>query len=120
MKYRPEYNPKIIGSNLKRLRIKKGLSVDEVREYLRLGTLQAIYKYESGNGYPQADTLLALMDLYDADYHDIVDEHKEGNILVRHIEWDIEEAGIRKGKQVERICRYAAFFKKYYAIHLMG
>lgn len=120
MKYRPEYNPKIIGNNLKRLRIKKGLSVDEVREYLCLGTLQAIYKYESGKGYPQADTLLALMNLYDADYHDIVDEHKEENIFVRQIEWDIEEARARKEKQIARIYRYAALFKKYSTIHQMG
>ena len=39
--YRPEYDLKVIGRNLKRLRMVKGLSVEEVREYLRLGTPQA-------------------------------------------------------------------------------
>lgn len=77
MKYRPEYDLKVIGKNLKRLREAKKLSVEEVRQYLRLGTTQAVYKYESGNGYPQADTLLALMELYEADLHDIVDEHND-------------------------------------------
>lgn len=46
MKYRPEYNPKVIGENLRRLRKEKCLSVKEVQEYLRIGSVQAIYKYE--------------------------------------------------------------------------
>lgn len=68
--YRPEYDLKVIGRNLKRLRMAKGLSVEEVREYLRLGTPQAVYKYESGKGYPPADTMFALMELYGADIDD--------------------------------------------------
>ena len=77
MRYRPEYDLKIIGKNLKRLRQAKGFSVEEVRKYLRLGTTQAIYKYESGNGYPQVDTMFALMELYESDLHDIVDDPME-------------------------------------------
>lgn len=77
MRYRPEYDLNIIGKNLKRLRQAKGFSVEEVRKYLRLGTTQAIYKYESGNGYPQVDTMFALMELYEADLHDIVDDPME-------------------------------------------
>ena len=73
--YRPEYDLKVIGRNLKRLRMVKGLSVEEVREYLRLGTPQAVYKYESGKGYPPADTMFALMELYGADMYDIIDEY---------------------------------------------
>ena len=76
MKYRPEYDLKVIGENLKRLRQAKSLSVDEVREYLRLGSVQAVYKYEEGKGYPQTDTMLALMELYDAELSDIICEHK--------------------------------------------
>ena len=106
MEYRPEYNPKVIGRNLKRLRKKKGLSVQEVREYLRLGTPQAIYKYESGKGYPQADTLLALMYLYDADYHDIVDEHID---LVVDINLYIYE-----DKKIIRIKKYVNLLGEYY------
>lgn len=72
--HRPEYDIKIIGRNLKRLRENKNLSVDEVRKYLQLGSVQAIYKYENGMGYPQADTMFALMELYDADLCDLVCE----------------------------------------------
>ena len=50
--HRPEYDMKIIGRNLKRLREGKNLSVDEVRKYLQLGSVQAIYKYENGTNYP--------------------------------------------------------------------
>ena len=74
--YRPEYDMQLIGSNLKRLREAKHLTVDEVREYLCLGSVQAVYKYEKGKSYPQADTMFALMQLYDADLYDIISEPK--------------------------------------------
>lgn len=77
MKYRPEYDLKVIGENLRRLRIEKSLSVDEVREYLRLGSVQAVYKYEKGKSYPQADTMFALMELYEANLSDITCKHED-------------------------------------------
>ncbi len=76
MTYRPEYDMKIVGKNLKRLRVAKNLSVDEVREYLGLGSVQAIYKYEEGKSYPPADTMLALMVLYEANLYDMIKEHE--------------------------------------------
>ena len=77
LKYRPEYDLKVIGENLRRLRIEKSLSVDEVREYLRLGSVQAVYKYEKGKSYPQADTMFALMELYEANLSDITCKHED-------------------------------------------
>ena len=74
---RPEYDMKVIGYNLKRLREEKHLSVEDVRQYLCLGSVQAVYKYEKGIGYPQADTLLALMELYEADIYDLTRKHEE-------------------------------------------
>ena len=76
MKYRPEYDMKIIGENLKRLREAKSLSVKDVQEYLGFGSVQAIYKYENGKGYPQVDTMFALMELYEADLCDIICKHE--------------------------------------------
>ena len=81
MEYRPEYDPKVIGKNLKRLREAKNLSVNEVSEYLRTSK-QAVYNYESGRRYPQSDTMFALMELYEADLHDIIDEHAEASEIV--------------------------------------
>lgn len=66
-----------VGKNLKRLREARHLSVEDVRRYLRLGSVQAIYKYEKGKGYPQADTMFALMELYGANLYDIVHEREE-------------------------------------------
>lgn len=64
MSVRPEYDFKVIGDNLKKMRIEKHLTVEEVREYMQLGTVQSIYKWERGDGLPQADSLIALMQLY--------------------------------------------------------
>ena len=75
MKHRREYDMATVGHNLRQLRLSKGLTVEDVREYLMLGTVQAIYKYESGTGYPQTDTMFALMELYDASLDDIVNPH---------------------------------------------
>lgn len=77
MVQRTEYDMKVIGRNLRRLREGMHLSVEQVREYLCLGSVQAVYKYESGAGYPQADTLLALMELYNVGVPDIVQEYEE-------------------------------------------
>lgn len=69
---RPEYDAKLIGHNLKRLRLTKKLTVEEVRRYLGLGSVQAIYKYEAGKSYPPSDAIFALMQLYEADIYDIL------------------------------------------------
>lgn len=74
MRHRREYDIKLVGRNLKRLREKKNLSVEDVREYLCLGSVQAIYKYEAGRNYPQADVLLALLELYEADFRELICE----------------------------------------------
>jgi len=116
LKYRPEYDLELIGRNLKRLRESKKLSVDKVREYLRLGSVQAVYKYEKGKGYPPADTMFALMELYEADLYDIVCEHdnvcsiQEENqgfssvvLMVDDIQVDIINLGHYKREQSARI-----------------
>lgn len=87
MKYRPEYDLRVVGANLRKLREAKHLSVEYVREYLMLGSVQAVYKYERGLSYPQADTLLALMDLYDAAPEDII----RGSVTTSH---GYEEEGL--------------------------
>lgn len=76
MKHRPEYDMKLIGKNLRCLRKKKNFSVNDVRKYLCLGSVQAIYKYESGKSYPPADAMLALMELYGASVADVTQEHE--------------------------------------------
>lgn len=64
MKKRPEYNLKATGRNMRRLREKKHLSVDAVRKYMGLASVQSIYRWELGCNFPTADNLLALAELY--------------------------------------------------------
>lgn len=115
MKYRREYDRKVIGKNLKRLREAKKLSVEDVRQYLRLGTIQAVYKYESGTGYPQADTLLALMELYEAELYDIVDDHDDEETLVKKFKpkkesIEIADYIIIAKEQQKRLYKYYDFY----------
>lgn len=79
MKVRPEYDFKVIGNNLRKLRIKNGLTVEEVRQYMQLGTVQSIYKWERGEGLPQADSLIALLELYGENRIDTITEER-GNL----------------------------------------
>ena len=41
MKYRPEFDQETVGANLRRLRKANKLTVEEVRQYLMLGSVQA-------------------------------------------------------------------------------
>ena len=79
MRVRPEYDFKVIGNNLRKLRIKNGLTVEEVRQYMQLGTVQSIYKWERGEGLPQADSLIALLELYGENRIDTITEER-GNL----------------------------------------
>ena len=85
---RPEYDMKQIGQNLRRLRISKKLSVEDVRKYLCLGSVQAIYKYEKGKCCPQADTMFALMELYEAGLKDIIGFKEEGDEPSSVVMWN--------------------------------
>lgn len=71
MSDRTKFNMKSIGRNLRRLREESGLSVRDVKRYLDLGSVQAIYKYENGISYPPLDKFLAMMELYDAQWQDV-------------------------------------------------
>lgn len=77
MKYRPEYDKELIGKNLRRCRQAKGFSVEQVREYLCIGSIQAIYKWEEGKSYPQTDTMFALMELYEIGIQDLLYKETE-------------------------------------------
>ena len=53
---------------------------------MQLGTVQTIYKWERGDGLPQADTLLALMQLYGADRVQMITEEgaELSSVRIRH------------------------------------
>ena len=43
-----------------------------MRDYLQLGSKQAVYKWEEGTCYPQTDTLFALLELYEAELSELL------------------------------------------------
>ena len=40
---------------------------------MREGHVQTIYKWERGGSYPQADKILALMELYEATVEEVIE-----------------------------------------------
>ncbi|QFJ53405.1 Helix-turn-helix domain-containing protein [Pseudobutyrivibrio sp. ACV-2] len=81
MQERPTFNMEIVGENLRKIRKAKNLSVKEVTEYLGFSSVQAIYKYESGTGYPQVESMFALMCLYEASIEDLINKHTDDEII---------------------------------------
>ena len=61
---RPEYDMKAMGRKMKYYRRLRNLTVEDVRIYMQLSSVQAIYKWESGMCFPSADNLMALAELY--------------------------------------------------------
>jgi len=127
-KYRREYDKQLIGRNLRRCRETKSLSVEAVREYLCLGSRQAIYKWEEGKCFPQADTLLALMELYEMQFEDLIFEGVRECRLPYTLDSDNafvmitrEEkicfvsfllTDLQSKKQVKRWCEYNSFAQR--------
>ena len=71
---RPEYDLKRTGEQIRKLRKERNISVDQIREYMKFGSSQAIYKWEKGQCFPQADNLLALAKLFDVNPNEIMIE----------------------------------------------
>ena len=116
MKQRPEYNKKLIGKNLRRCRVKKNLSVENVKEYLHIGSIQAIYKWEEGKSYPQTDTMFALMELYEIELKDLLLEEEtvpieDKNVLEDRLELDKRQDWVESEKD-GKIKRLLMYFKR--------
>lgn len=86
---------------------------EEVRKYLCLGSVQAVYKYEKGIGYPPADTMFALMELYEADLRDVIGNHEsEQCASPLALDWpELISADITGKRQVNRL-------KSYYKLYM--
>lgn len=60
------------GKNIKRLRIKCGLSVRELQEIFNFTYPQAIYSWQDGRTVPTIDNLLVLSRLFNVSIEEIV------------------------------------------------
>ena len=61
---RPRFDIVASGERMKEIRKQRNISVKQVMEYMGLESTQAVYKWEAGKCYPQADNLVALAILY--------------------------------------------------------
>lgn len=73
---RPEYNMLKTGEQIRKLRKERNISVEQIRKYLQFESAQAIYKWENGKCFPQADNLMALARLFEVSSADIMVEDK--------------------------------------------
>ena len=64
MMERPHFDIVASGARMKAIRQQRKISVKQVMEYMGFESTQAVYKWEAGKCFPQADNLLALAILY--------------------------------------------------------
>ncbi len=65
MKRRPEYDARRTGQNPRKFRRRCGYTAEQVRDYIGIGTVQAVYKWERGDSFPALENFFALAELYD-------------------------------------------------------
>ena len=61
---RPRFDIVASGERMREIRRQRNISVKQVMEYMGFESTQAVYKWEAGKCYPQADNLVALAMLY--------------------------------------------------------
>ncbi len=61
---RPRFDIVASGERMKQIRKQRNISVKQVMDYMGFESTQAVYKWEAGKCYPQADNLVALAILY--------------------------------------------------------
>ena len=61
---RPRFDIVASGERMREIRRQRNISVKQVMEYMGFESTQAVYKWEAGKCYPQADNLVALAVLY--------------------------------------------------------
>ena len=81
MKERPEYSLVASGKKMRKIRKARRLTVEDVRKYMKLGSVQAVYKWENGQCFPTADNLLALAQLYEVEPTELLVKKQSGEGL---------------------------------------
>ena len=61
---RPIYNLESSGRRMREIRRAQHITVRQVMEFMGFESTQAVYKWEAGKCFPQADNLMALAKLY--------------------------------------------------------
>ena len=61
---RPRFDIVASGERMREIRRQRNISVKQVMGYMGYESTQAVYQWEAGKCYPQADNLVALAILY--------------------------------------------------------
>lgn len=61
---RPRFDIVASRERMREIRRQRNISVKQVMEYMGFESTQAVYKWEAGKCYPQADNLVTLAILY--------------------------------------------------------
>lgn len=61
---RPHFDIVASGARMRAIRQERKISVKQVVEYMGFESTQAVYRWEAGKCFPQADNLIALAILY--------------------------------------------------------
>lgn len=68
----PTINMRKTGQNITRLRKSSNLTVDDLKKATGVGSVQAIYKWQSGKSLPSIDNLVVLSMLFHVSINDIL------------------------------------------------
>lgn len=61
----PQINKRETGINLRKIMDERNITVKQVQQYLKLGSIQSVYHWLNGLSMPTVDNLYALSQLFD-------------------------------------------------------
>lgn len=73
----PRINMRATGANIKRLRKERGITVQQIADFMGFTEPVAVYKWQRGASLPTTDNLLALSKLMKCSMEDILVEDDE-------------------------------------------
>lgn len=73
----PRINMRATGANIKRLRKEKGITVQQIADFMGFTEPVAVYKWQRGDSLPTTNNLLALSKLMNCSMEDILVEDDE-------------------------------------------
>ena len=79
---RPHFDIVASGARMRAIRQERKISVKQVMEYMGFESTQAVYKWEAGKCFPQADNLIALAILYRVSPMELLVEEDLVHLLV--------------------------------------
>lgn len=84
----PDYDLELIGKNLERIRIAAGFTRNDVADYFCI-SYQVVWKWENGICLPQSDKMLALLEFYHANVHDVIGRREEDRESSSRFFWNL-------------------------------